>query len=101
MKYWKWNLPIFKHTEYSLIISKWSGIYYYFCEYYLLYSYKYQFWKTFTYIIMAEARQLAGFKLAVKPDGKIEIDWSSGNSYNNWKYVKIILSIVLKLKRYI
>ena len=31
---------------------------------------------------MAEARQLAGFKLAVKPDGKIEIDWSSGNSEN-------------------
>ena len=31
---------------------------------------------------MAEARQLAGFKLAVKPDGKIEIDWSSGNSKN-------------------
>ena len=36
---------------------------------------------------MAEARQLAGFKLAVKPDGKIEIDWSSGNSENIWKYV--------------
>ena len=27
---------------------------------------------------MAEARQVAGLKLAVKPDGKIEIDWSSG-----------------------
>ena len=27
---------------------------------------------------MAEARQAVGFKLAVKPDGKIEIDWSSG-----------------------
>ena len=38
--------------------------------------------KNFTHIIMAEARQLAGFKLAVKPDGKIEIDWSSGNSEN-------------------
>ena len=30
---------------------------------------------------MAEARQVAGFKLAVKPDGKIEIDWSSGDTY--------------------
>ena len=29
---------------------------------------------------MAEARQVAGLKLAVKPDGKIEIDWSSGTN---------------------
>ena len=29
---------------------------------------------------MAEARQVAGLKLAVKPDGKIEIDWSSGKN---------------------
>ena len=43
---------------------------------------------------MAEARQLAGFKLAVKPDGKIEIDWSSGNSYNNWKNVKYSIKCV-------
>ena len=28
---------------------------------------------------MAEARQAVGLKLAVAPDGKIEIDWSSGN----------------------
>ena len=31
---------------------------------------------------MAEARQAVGFKLAVKPDGKIEIDWSSGRKYS-------------------
>ena len=43
---------------------------------------------------MAEARQLAGFKLAVKPDGKIEIDWSSGNSENKWKYVKDSINCV-------
>ena len=29
---------------------------------------------------MAEARQAVGLKLAVKPDGKIEIDWSSGKT---------------------
>ena len=28
---------------------------------------------------MAEARQAVGLKLQVQPDGKIEIDWSSGN----------------------
>ena len=43
---------------------------------------------------MAEARQLAGFKLAVKPDGKIEIDWSSGKSENTWKYVKYSINCV-------
>ena len=43
---------------------------------------------------MAEARQLAGFKLAVKPDGKIEIDWSSGNSEYTWKYVKDSINCV-------
>ena len=43
---------------------------------------------------MAEARQLAGFKLAVKPDGKIEIDWSSGKSENTWKYVKNVINCV-------
>ena len=83
----KWNLPMFKHAEYGLTISRWSGI----CYLLLILPFtliKNQFWKTFTYIIMAEARQLAGFKLAVKPDGKIEIDWSSGNSENTWKYVK-------------
>ena len=31
---------------------------------------------------MAEARQAVGLKLAVKPDGKIEIDWSSGKLIN-------------------
>ena len=27
---------------------------------------------------MAEARQAVGLKLQIQPDGKIEIDWSSG-----------------------
>ena len=46
---------------------------------------------------MAEARQLAGFKLAVKPDGKIEIDWSSGNSEH--ENTLTILSTLLRLIR--
>ena len=42
---------------------------------------------------MAEARQVAGLKLAVKPDGKIEIDWSSGK---NIKHSHLILSMWIK-----
>ena len=41
---------------------------------------------------MAEARQVAGLKLAVKPDGKIEIDWSSGK---NVQFNSIALLILI------
>ena len=39
---------------------------------------------------MAEARQVAGLKLAVKPDGKIEIDWSSGENMKD-SYLKLLM----------
>ena len=42
---------------------------------------------------MAEARQVAGLKLAVKPDGKIEIDWSSGKLINCTFEKKMIINI--------
>ena len=37
---------------------------------------------------MAEARQAVGFNLAVKPDGKIEIDWSSGKINLHLGYIQ-------------
>ena len=42
---------------------------------------------------MAEARQAVGFNLAVKPDGKIEIDWSSGNIHLHLAYIKNVKQI--------
>ena len=45
---------------------------------------------------MAEARQVAGLKLAVKPDGKIEIDWSSGKNIKDCYLTLLMFNTICK-----